>query len=215
MTSQKIRGFLLQLPKPALVRVTTGEGELEELKPTRSYQKLAASIEALDPQLIQCFDGDGKLLRAMRCDDADSRRSDAAVAPPALINDPETARLTHFANLLHRAYEHSTEIAFTKLAEIVDRMNERSESIEQRLERTEAVNRRLIKDQIDDAFDRAAEMAEAAKEQAEQGGGGFEQTMGQAFLSGIMSGKAGATTTNGKSNGATNGKAPAASKAGD
>jgi hypothetical protein len=211
MTAQKIRGFLLQLPKPALVRVTTGEGEVEELKPTRSYQKLAGSIEALDPQLIQCFDGDGKLLRAMRCDDADSRRSDAAAPPVALINDPETARLTHFANLIHRAYEHSTEVAFTKLAEIVDRMNERSESIEQRLERTESVNRRLINDSIQAAFDRAEEIAETAKEQASGESAGFEQTMGQAFLSGIMSGKTSAP--NGKT--APNGKAPAAAKAGD
>lgn len=212
MIAQKIRGFLLQMPKPALIKVTTGEGETEELKPARSYQKLAASIEALDPQLIQCFDTEGKMLRAMKCDDAEARRSDAAAPPAVLVNDPETARLTHFANLLHRAYEHSTEVAFTKLAEIVDRMNERSESIEQRLERTEAQNRRLVNDQIQDAFDRAAEMAEQAKEQAE--GSGFEQSMQSAFMSGLMSNGAKPNGA-GKSNGASNGASKPAAKAGD
>lgn len=210
MIHQKIRGFLLQLPKPALVRVTTGEGETEELKPNgRTYQKLATSIEALDPQLIQCFDSDGKLLRAMRCDDSEARRSDAAAVPAALVSDPETARLTHFANLLHRAYEHSTEVAFTKLAEIVDRMNERSESIEQRLERAEAHNRRLINDQIQDAFDRAAEMAEQAQQQE---GSGFEQQMQSAFMSGLLTKQPAATAKPNGANGASNGKA---AKAGD
>lgn len=210
--TQKIRGFLLQLPKPALIKVTNGEGEIEELKPGRtSYQKLAASIEALEPQLLQCFDADAKLLRAMRCDDADSRRSDAAAPPAVLVNDPETARLTHVANLIHRAYEHSTEVAFNRLCDIVDRLNERSESIERRLELSETANRRLVNDSIQAAFDRAEEIAEQARQQNE--GGTMEQQMGASFLSGLMS-NAGGSAANGKSNGASNGAKPAA-KAGD
>lgn len=198
MNQGKIRGFLLQLPKPALVRIT-GDGEPQELKPGKSYTKTAETICALGPELIECLDSDGKVLRAMRTDTADAQRSTAAELPPVLQGDPQAAMLTHFANLLHRAYEHSTEIAFTRLVELTERMNDRSEAIEQRLERTEAANRRLLQDQVDDAFERAQEAAE----KAEQGGSGTElvQQMAGAFLSGQMQPKP-PVRTNGKPNGA-------------
>ena len=182
MNVQRIRGFLLQKPRPASVRLT-GDGAPETLKLGRSFAKSAETIDALDPELIECLDADGKVIRAMRTDTVDAHRSDAAPTPQVLINDPETARLTHFANLIHRAYEHSTETAFTKLAEVMDRMNERSDSIEQRLERTEAANRRLLQDQVDDAIDRAQEQAAAAT--TAEGGGIGEQIVGS-FLSGQM-----------------------------
>lgn len=181
MNVQRIRGFLLQKPRPAAVRLT-GDGEPETLTLGKSFQKSAETIEALDPELIECLDSAGKVIRAMRTDNADAQRSDAAPTPQLLISDPETARLTHFANLVHRAYEHSTEIAFQKLVDVMERMNERSDAIEQRLERTEAANRRLLQDQVDDAFDRANEQAAAAA----KGEGGLGEQLVGSFLSGQM-----------------------------
>ena len=203
MNHGKIRGFLLQLPKPSLVRIT-GDGEPQELKPGKSYTKTADTICALGPELIEVLDSDGKVIRAMRTDTEDAQRSDAAAIPAGLTADPGALMLTHFANLLHRAYEHSTEIAFTRLVELTERMNDRSEAIEQRLERTEAANRRLLQDQVDDAFERAQEAAEKAQEGGT--GGELVQQMAGAFLSGQLTSKPGVRSApNGKP---TNGVPP-------
>lgn len=188
MNVARIRGFLLQLPKPATVRIT-GEGEPQELKPGKSYVKLAETIAALAPDLVECLDSQGKVLRATRLDSYEARRSDAAEVPTVLATDPQAATLTHFANLLHRAYEHSTEIAFTRMVDLVERMGDRSDSIEQRLERSEANNRRLLQDAVDAELDRADERAAAAAAAAGEGGGIGEQIVGS-FLNGAMNGKA-------------------------
>lgn len=197
MNVSQLRGFLLQLPKPHVVRVT-GEGEPQELKVGRSYAKLADTIAALNVELVECLDKDGTVLRAKRLDSAEAHRSDAAEIPEALKQDPHVAMLTHFANLIHRAYEHSTETAFVRLVEIVDKMGDRSDAIEQRLERTESTNRRLLQQQVDDALDRAEEVAERAAAGAE-GGGGFVEQMAAGFLSGKQ--QAAARPTNGKGQG--------------
>jgi hypothetical protein len=97
------------------------------------------------------------------------------------VSDPVALTLTHLANLIHRAYEHSTEISFNKMVEVFERMNERSENIERRLERAEAAYRREQSDRIDDLWDRAEEVAAA--------GGSRDQIMNTLFTS-WMSGRA-------------------------
>ena len=196
----RIRGFLLVHPKPAFVRVT-GDGESQELRVGKSYAKLAETICALDIDLVEALDKDKNILRAIRRSSPEGQRSAAAEIPAELARDPETLRLTHFANLIHRAYEHSTEVAFGRLVELCDRMNERSEAIERRLERTEAQNRAMLQDQVDDAFDRAAEAAAAGGANGESGD--LMSQMAQAWMSGRASRTA---TTNGASTGPKNGK---------
>lgn len=185
MNVSRIRGFLLQLPKPHAVRVS-GDGEPQTLKPGRSYAKLADTIAALSPDLVECLDKEGNVLRATRLDDEDAQRSAAAPIPDGLKADPHALMLTHFADLVHRAYAHSTEIAFTKMVEVFDKMNDRSESIERRLERAEADRRVLLQEQVDAEFERAEEVAARA---AESGEGLGQQLIG-GFLSGQMNGKA-------------------------
>jgi len=192
MNVAKLRGFLLQKPKPHVVRVT-GDGEPQEIRPGRSYVKCAETIAAIGGDLLECLDEKGNLLRALRMSDPDLRRSDAAEIPSGISADPNALMLTHLANLVHRAYEHSTEIAFTKMVEIFEKMNERSESIEQRLERTEAQNRRLFNEQAEAEIERAHEQAE----QAGANGGDMLNTLASSFLSGQMQ-RATATPTNGK-----------------
>lgn len=213
MNISRIRGFLISLPKPASVRVFV-EGEAHDLKTAgRSYQKIAETIAAMNGEQLQCLDSEGKLLRATRLDDEDAQRSDAAPIPAGLAADPQALMLTHFANLLHRAYEHSTEIAFSKMVEIVDRINDRSTSIEQRLERAEALARRLRDDQVQDAFERAEEIAEQA---GQTGNDAFVNTMMEQFLAGRMhrqqQQEAASTKANGKAQGA--GKVNGAAKGG-
>lgn len=200
MSVAKIRGWLLQLPRPHKVRVS-GDGEPQILKPGKSAAKLAESIAALGVELIEALDAEDNILRALRLDTEETRRSDAAPIPEALERDPQALLLTHFANLLHRAYEHSTEVAFTRLVELVEKMGDRSDSIEARLERTEAANRQLMRDQVDDAFERAEEVA--ARAASGDGGGLGEQLLGS-FLGGKMHGAAAGAA--GPKNGASNGK---------
>lgn len=204
ITAQKIRGFLLQQPKPVKVRITGGAAgdEGQELALGRNFTKASETIHALEPDVIEALDKDGKLLRAKRTADADAQRSEAAPIPEGLKHDANALMLTHFADLLHRAYQHSTEIAFTKLVEFQERVNDRSASIEARLERTEARNRQLMQDQVDDAFDRAQELAERRAE----GEDGFVENMASSFLASKLGGL-GASPAN--ANGKTNGKASA------
>lgn len=205
MNVQNLRGWLLQLPKPALLRCMVN-GEAEELKPGKSWQKLAETIAALDPEQVQALDADGKILRVVRLDDADSRRSDAADIPAGLATDPHALMLTHFANLLHRAYEHSTETAFNKMVDLVDRMNDRSQGIEERLERAEARSRRLQDEAVSDAYDRAEEIA------AQAAAGGNKEELGLQMLNMFLAGRNPAAGAAAASNGAAkpNGKGAAA-----
>lgn len=197
--TNRIRGFLLQSPKPHTVRVSTNDGEPHELKPGRSYAKCADTIAALDVELIECLDDAGKLQRAMRMSSEEALRSDAATLPKGLEADPNALMLSHFADLIHRAYQHSTEIAFVKLVEVVERIGERAEAIEARLERQEASNRRLQQEAVDDAFARAEEAAE----QKDAAGGDLLNNLAGAFLSGQVQGGAAKTPArpNGKGTG--------------
>lgn len=200
MNVTRIRNFLIQQPKPISVRVVV-DGDPHEIKlGGRSYQKLAETIEAMNGEQLQCLGAEGQLIRAVRLDDADAQRSEAAPIPAGLQADPQALMLTHFANLLHRAYEHSTEIAFVKMVEAFDRINDRSASIEQRLERAEALARRLRDEQVQDAFERAEEVAEQA---GQDGNENFVSTLANAFVSGQMNRAAGGVgKPNGKANGA-------------
>lgn len=198
-------------PKPHVVRITVDD-DVQEVKLAKSYAKTAETIEALGPDLIECLDAEGKVLRALREGSPEARRSDAAAIPSGLEADPNALMLVHFSNQIHRAYEHATEIAFSKMVEVFDIMSARSESIEQRLERAESRNRRLEQDQVDDAFDRAEEVAAAAVAGAD--GNPFEQAMASAFMGGVLS-KPQATKpaapTNGKPAANGNGKPAKAS----
>lgn len=186
----RIRGFLLVHPKPVTVRVTVDDGDPEVLKPGKSYAKLAETIEALGATLVECLDAQGNILRAMKVDEDVATRSEAAPVPDGLKADPHALMLTHFANLLHRAYEHSTEIAFGKMVELVDKMNDRADGIEARLERAEAQNRRMLLDQTDAEIERAEERAEQAA--AAGGEGALGDQLVQSFLAGQLQRNTGA-----------------------
>lgn len=183
MTVNRVRGFLVCMPKPSrVVALVDGEPQEIELK-NRSYQKIAETIVAMRAEQLQLFDEAGKLLRATRLDDADSKKADpsAHVLPAVLANDPQAAMFSVYATELAAAYRYATKVAFGKMVECFDRVNERSASIEQRLERAEALARRLRDEQAEDAIERAQEVAEAA---GLGGNDAFLSTMASAFMSG-------------------------------
>lgn len=182
--SAKIRGFLLQKPKPANVRVT-GDGEPEVISVGRSYSRLAETIDALNVDLVECLDANGKVLRALRLSSSEPSRSDAPSLPAVLAQDPHAAMLTHFGSLLADAYRHSTEVAFTKMVEVTDSHRSYTEQLEGRLAQLESALRRSNKDLLDAELDRLEELKEKATEGE---AGGLGEQLVSSFLAGKMNG---------------------------
>lgn len=184
----KIRGFLLQKPKPSQVRVT-GDGEPEIISVGRSYSRLAETIDALNVDLVECLDGSGKVLRALRLSSSESARAETPALPAVIANDPHAAMLTHFGSLLAQAYAHSTDIAFSKLVEITEGLRSHTESLEARLAQAESQLRRSHTELVNAELDRLEELKEKV---AEGEGGGLGEQMLQSFLGARMNGGAAA-----------------------
>lgn len=195
----RIRGFLIMKPKPSRVLVHVDDQE-QEVALGRSYAKTAETIAALDFDLIECIDAAGKLLRTLKGDDA---KRDPVEVPEVLKSDPLAAAFAMYATQLSRAYEHSTDVAFTKMVEVFDIQAARSEATDRRLERLEAENRKLVQDSIDAELDRAEEVAaEIAK-----GGGDLGSMLERAFMAGAAQSAPAAATNGSKPNGSKpNGK---------
>lgn len=175
MDEKEIRSFLVQSPRGAKILVRTEDEEVHEVAPPSgrggaTWAHIARSIDAMAHTHIEIQDESGRLIRATRtaAEKAEPTGQSTLSGGAVMHSDPETARLQHFANLLSRAYEFSTGLAFNKMVELAQMQNERMQAVETRLERTEANYRREMKERIDDAFDRAEEMAHEAEEQAKQ-----------------------------------------------
>jgi hypothetical protein len=120
-----LRGWLLQQPRPASLRVQAEDGQVHEIDcgTTRSWAKLAETVAAVSPVQIEALDASKKLLRAVRPEEtaeAPQRALTPAVASSVHRYDAETARFQTFATLLADAYRHSSEIAFAKLVELYE-----------------------------------------------------------------------------------------------
>ena len=190
---KSIRSFLVQTPRPHRIVVKTEDDDVHEVdgsavgKGGATWANVARSIEALSPKLIEVYDAEGKFLRAKRGEDETPAQQSASLGLAAIQTDPETARLTHFANLLFRATEFSTTLAFTKMVELFQLQAERSSALEARLERAEETYRKAIQQRIDEAFDAAEEQreqAEAIRQAAEAG----QQDTAMQLLSSFMGG---------------------------
>jgi hypothetical protein len=196
----------MKRPRPAMLRLHLADDVVQEMARAegQSWQDMADSIAAMEPLVVEVIDKDGKLLRAIKPqeEDQDGRRvrdNRQVPLPPALHTDPETARICFTADLLHRAYQHATDVsfeqcqkayseAFGRLIDLVERIDSRSTAIETRLERTERAYQRSLQDQIDDAFDRAEEAGAAAAAASTEGD--FETMMVKSFMGGMQTGRA-------------------------
>lgn len=199
MGAKAVRYWLMRRPRPTFVRVVVGKEVSEMTFDSRtSFARTAESLEAMDADRLEALDAERRLIRATKPAELDDDDDEAAAAeaepeaPPAPVGavatDPETARFVLVANLISEAYKHSTEVAFSKLAEITDRMTRRTESTERTIE---SLRRFML-----------AEAQEKLEDAAEREPGLLEQLAG-AVAGGIQLGKDGAATapaapTNGK-----------------
>lgn len=161
MNEKALRTFLVGQPRPAKILVRVDGDQTHELAPAgpgRTWASIAQTIDSLDPEAVELYDDTGRLVRATKFEETREKAfaGDGLGVPGA---DSETARLTHFANLLYRATEFSTTLAFTKMVELFERVNDRSAAIEERLERAERAYHRALNEQIQRAFDDAASSA--------------------------------------------------------
>lgn len=133
--AQHWKRFCMQAPRPASLRVFCSDGAKDILVPENVvWTQLGMSIEALEPEKVEAYDDQENLLRAAP---GRVKRSGEVQTPGVLHDDPETARLMHFANILDRAYENSTRLAMEKLVEFVEVVMRERESTQKRLERLE------------------------------------------------------------------------------
>jgi hypothetical protein len=125
----------------------TDDGEIEDIATTGSvrWRSIADTIVALEPTRIEAH-GNGRLLRAQRLGESDDSHGRVSVTqsrsnqseddeellrvPAVLHTDPETARLTHFANLLFRSTQFSQQIAFREMVKLVEVLMTRMQDIE-------------------------------------------------------------------------------------
>jgi len=152
--SASIRGWLLIQPRPAKVRVTTVEGDERTLSTGNgiTWAALAQSIEACSPTKLEGLDDDGQLLRAVRADslavEAGEQSSVAASLARTAAVDGESVRFDKFAGHIADAYKFATEIAFSKLVDIVTAQNKRADALEKSLATTERMLRKAYDDNL-------------------------------------------------------------------
>lgn len=197
---KELRSTLVKQPQPARILVRTQDGEDHDVagagKGGRTWAAVARTIMALEPELVQLFDEQGTLLRAVHKDQANV---DAPATPAAAYSasplhaDPETARLVHFANLLADAWRFSTGIAFQKIVELQQQQTDRAIAAENRMERIEAARQREMKERMEDLYDEA----EAMREAAQRGDAAGARSIFESFLEGMMGGQAEAKHANG------------------
>ncbi len=202
MSAREIRAWLLRQPRPATLRVRSADGADHELEiGSQSWAQVAESVEALEPEVIEALDTNGKLLRATRPADEAERPTSAPSVPARSVGAvaPEHALFAEFARHLAEAYRHSTEVAFERIVSLFDAMNQRSEAADRAREL-------IYKHQIRDLEERVEAAGGQLPEQSDP-----LSAMIQAFAGGLFGTGAAAPApaapakANGHSNGSSNG----------
>lgn len=173
MDATDIRVWCMQQPRPAVVRVTNADGEKQEVLVQGQWTKLADTLAALNPELLEALNPERQLIRAIAPNDLDedwepddkqpraasSRRaasgeSSSFVGIPITAADPETQRFALVGKLLADAYKDSNRArdeAFGHLVEIVDKMTKRSESVERAKDALHKLEITRLRQQIEES----------------------------------------------------------------
>lgn len=202
MNAGAIRSWLLCQPRPVLIRVTTESDTQHEIEPNGApWARVAQSIEALKPELLEALDVNKKLIRAVRPNEQELEPEAHEAQPVPSSSGPQVASidttLVTFANLIAGAYRHSTEQAFARLTDLFETSTRRTEALERSLERMQLMLNREQAGRWEDAL-----------EQAQNGNQDpLAQLVGAFFGGSNLGGAAAPPTTNGTNGKPTNGKA--------
>lgn len=163
MDVPQIRSWLLLQPRAHTIKVLTTDDRNHEVacNTGASWMALATSIHALEPALVEAYDSEGKIIRAVRPLEQNTARPDGTTTPAPLVmpagTDPQSMLLLHFADLLAQAYRHSTDVAFERLASLFEAVNRRSESLERTIEKMERLLLRAHEEQVENAAPKTEE----------------------------------------------------------
>jgi hypothetical protein len=151
---ENIRLWLLVHPRAVALRVTSGgKQSTVAVSPGQSWAQVAASLEAMAPDLIETLDASGNVGRATRpadFEEEDDVDANATPAPAPQALDGESARFTLVANLLAEAHRSS----FDALIQIVNAMAARAEAAERTAATYERQRRQDLEEREEDLRDK-------------------------------------------------------------
>lgn len=167
--SAAIRLWCLKSPRPSSLRVYGKDGREHdvEIKPGTSWSDAAVSIAALNPERLEAYTAEGKLIRAVPVDDLIRKEETQAAQQQASFTamqttDPETQRMIVFAELLERAYskaydssQQTVQVAFTQLQEICNSLAQQATASQQSANDLSIGIRNLLVQQAADAVESA------------------------------------------------------------
>jgi len=174
-----IRLWCLKAPRPSSLRVYGRDGREHdvEIKPGTSWSDAAVSISALDPERLEAYTLDGKLIRAVPVADLirkeeTAQQQQAATFSAMNTTDPETQRMIVFAELLERAYakaydssQQTVQVAFTQLQEICGSLAEQASASHAAANELSMGIRNLLVQQANEAVESATTPEQSPMEQ--------------------------------------------------
>ena len=209
-TTSPTRKWLMLQPRPARVRVhVEGEAtprELVALAGGQSWAKLADTVDAFKPRLVEALDAAGAVVRACSAEqlaDAADEEPDAASSPRYAEDDPTVAlagdsQIETFARLLAQAHQTSAQQAQAFIQIAFDKLVEMSNVQSQRLDRMQTLVDSMHRRFMNQA---AAAGGGDAEEPANDQGALLMQMLSQ-FMAGQNAAKAnGAANGHGKGDG--------------
>ena len=156
-----VRQFIMRHPRPVAIKVERhdGEAKLIHVDPKVPWTQTASYICELEPTFVECLDGEGKVLRGTDFESLDDGAVDVVGAPastpipaPArlpLPNDPQSATLVLFAQLIADGYRHSTDVAFDRMLDLFEMVARRGEAVERSLANVHKILERLTMNRIE------------------------------------------------------------------
>jgi hypothetical protein len=156
MNARLVRSWLLSRPRPASLKLKSQDAYNElPIEDSPNWAKLAESIETMDPDSIEAYDKDGKLLRAQKSDFFEDESDDPVVAREKAKLDAETERFRCYSDHLAQAYRFATEVAFERMVDLFAAVNRRSEALEKSLDATHRLLGKAYQEQVDTALEQA------------------------------------------------------------
>lgn len=115
-TTSPTRKWLMQAPRPSKVRIHVAGDAVREITPSShmTWAKLANTIDALNPSILEALGKDGELLRARNLEQVAEQgepQEPAGEGDPLEHVEGET-ELESFARLIAAAHQSSSERAF-------------------------------------------------------------------------------------------------------
>lgn len=179
----QLRNFLMRTPRPVAVKVLGENGEETDyqIAEGENFMHLAEKLDALDPKKVTVYDDAGTPQRVWRAAEMLAPSAGLEI-PSSIAGDGNAAMLMHFANLIHRSYEHATDVAFDRLANLVDRVMEDARDRNERLKTLEDMYFTAMHANVELAANAQGESAgEAAGEMDEDS---FKKQMFSTFMQG-------------------------------